>query len=140
MNPRRFARPRLQLWMLRLIIAILLTGLPGALLPGVAFEKLSWLMGYGQPPLVPLTIYLSGNAGFAYVALASVIWAVSRNVARHHQLVRLCGWIMVAACPAYLSIDLQCPLPWWWVASDSLGCLLIGITLLWACPPRADSF
>lgn len=116
------------------MIAILITGVPGALLPGIAFRKFSWLMGYGEPPLTPLTIYLSGNAGFAYVALAALIWVISRDLVRHQPLVRVCGWIMVAAFPAYLSIDLQCPLPLWWVMADSVGCLLIGIPLLWACP------
>lgn len=136
MNPLRPARPAVQLWMLRLIIAILLTGLPGVLLPAEAFEKFSWLMGYGQPPLKPMTIYLAGNAGYAYVALAAVVWAISRDLVRYRPLVRVCGWIMVIAGPAYFSIDLQCPLPWWWVLMDSVSCLLIGLTLLWACPPE----
>jgi hypothetical protein len=120
--------------MLRLMIAILLTGLPGALLPAIAFRKFSWLMGYGESPLVPLTIYLAGNAGFAYVALAALIWVILRDLGRYQSLVRVCGWTMVVAGPAYLSIDLQCPLPWWWTMMDSVGCLLIGVTLLWACP------
>ena len=42
MNP---SRPGLQLWMLRLMMLILITGLPGALLPGIAFRKFSWLIG-----------------------------------------------------------------------------------------------
>lgn len=134
MSLSRAPRPRVQLWMLRMIIVILLTGLPGALLPGEAFEKFSWLMGYGQPPLKPLTIYLAGNAGYAYVALAAVIWAISLDLRRYQPLVRVCGWIMVVAGPAYFSIDLQCHLPLWWVLMDSVSCLLIGITLLWSCP------
>ena len=139
MNPDRLPRPRVQLWMLRLMMLILITGLPGALLPGQAFEKFSWLMGYGQPPLVPLVVYLSGNAGFAYVVIAALIWVISRDMERHQPLVRMCGWIMVIAGLAYLSIDLQCPLPWWWTLMDSAGCFLIGLTLLWACPPISAS-
>lgn len=129
-------RPRVQLWILRLLMALMLTGLPGVLLPARAFEKFSWLMGYGQPPLTPLTIYLSGNAGYAYVSLAALFWAISRDLLRYQPLVRVCGWIMVVAGPAYLSMDLQCPLPLWWVLMDSLSCLLIGLLLLWACPPN----
>jgi hypothetical protein len=127
--------------MLRLMIAILLTGLPGALLPEIAFQKFAWLMGYGKQPITPLIVYLSGNAGFAYVTIAVLIWAISRDLTRYQPLVRLFGWTMAIAGPAYLSIDLQCPLPLWWTLMDSLSCLLIGITLLWACPPakRASS-
>jgi hypothetical protein len=134
MNPSRPSRPRVQLWMLRLMIALMLTGLPGALLPGIAFQKFCWLMGCTAPPLSPLVVYLSGNAGYAYVALAILFWTISRDLQRHQQLVRVSAWIMVIAGPAYLSIDLQCPLPFWWVIMDSLSCLLIGLTLLWACP------
>lgn len=135
MTTARPNRPRLQRWMLRLMIAILLTGLPGALLPEIAFQKFAWLMGYGKQPITPLVTYLSGNAGFAYVALAIVFWAISQDPTRYQPLVRVCGWIMVIAGPVYLSIDLQCPLPLWWTLMDSLSCLIIGLTLLWASPP-----
>lgn len=127
-------RPRVQLWMLRICIFILFTGLPGALLPEVAFQKFAWLMGYGKQPMTPLIIYLSGNAGFAYTALGLLAWVISRDLPRYQPLVRMLGWIMVIAGPAYLSIDLQCPLPLWWTLMDSVGCLLIGLTLLWASP------
>ena len=66
-----------------------------------------------------------------------MFWAISRDLLRYQPLVRVCGWIMVIAGPAYLSIDLQCPLPLWWVLMDSLSCLLIGLTLLWASPKAA---
>lgn len=125
--------------MLRLMIAILLTGLPGALLPEMAFQKFAWFMGYGKQPITPLVVYLSGNAGFAYVVIAALIWGISRDLERYQPLVRMCGWIMVIAGPAYLSIDLQCPLPLWWTLMDSVGCFLIGVTLLWACPRSAES-
>jgi hypothetical protein len=73
----RSSHPRLstQRWLLRIILAVLLTGLPGVIMPGEAFEKFFWLMGYGQPPLVPTIPYLAGNAGFAYMALAVMTWA-----------------------------------------------------------------
>jgi len=84
----------------------------------------------------PLVVYLSGNADFAYVVIAALIWVISRDLERHHPLVRMCGWVMVVAGPAYLSIDLQCPLPWWWTLVDSAGCFLVGLALLWACPSK----
>ena len=43
---------------------------------------------------------------------------------------RRAGWIYLIAAPAYLSIDLQCPLPWWWVAMDSASSLLLGEDVL----------
>ena len=72
-------RLRVQLWILRFMIALMLTGLPGVLRPEIAFQKFAWLMGYGKQPMTPLIIYLSGNAGYAYVALAALFWAISRD-------------------------------------------------------------
>jgi len=117
--------------LLRFTALVLFTGLPGALLPGVAAEKFSWLMGYGQPPLCPIMIYLSGNAGFVYMALGIVVWMISNDPHRYRPLVATLAWILVVGGPAYLSIDLQAALPAWWVALDSLACLLVGGGLLW---------
>ena len=134
MNASRPTRPRVQLWMLRIFIFVMLTGLPGALLPEVAFLKFSWLMCYGKQPMTPLTIYLSGNAGYAFTALAILVWVISLDLPSYQPLVRTIGWVLVIAGPAYFSIDLQCPLPLWWTLIDSLGCLLLGAGILWAAP------
>lgn len=133
---RAYGNLRIQRWLLRIAALVQFTGLPGALLPGEAIEKYSWLMGFGQPDLGPITIYLSGNAGYVFVAFGIVVWVISTDLVRYRPLVTLCGWIYLIAAPAYLSIDLQCPLPWWWVAMDSVSCLIIGAGILWACRPR----
>lgn len=127
-----------QLWLLRVFIFLMFTGLPGAILPEIAFQKFAWLMGYGKQPMTPLIIYLSGNAGFAYLALGILAWCISRDLPRFQPLVRTIGWVLVLAGPAYLSIDLQCPLPLWWTLMDSLSCLGMGLALLWASPVVRD--
>ena len=127
---------KIQRWLLRFVAIMLFTGLPGAVLPRMAIEKFSWLMGLGQPSLEPLIIYLSGNAWYVFVALGLVTWIISNDVVRYRPLVILSGWFYLIAGPAYLSIDLQCPLPWWWVALDSVSCLLVGAGILWSCRLR----
>lgn len=126
-------RERAQRWLLRSAAMILFTGLPGILLPRVAIEKYSWLMRLEQPNLQPLMVYLGGNAGYVFVVLGILVWLISNDVVRYRPLVIACGWMFLAGGPAYLSIDLQCPLPAWWVAMDSLSCILLGGGLLWAC-------
>ncbi len=129
----------LQRWLLRFAALVQFTGLPGAILPRAAVENLSWLMGFGRPALDPLTIYISGNAGYVFVAVGILVWAISNDVVRYRPLVILCGWLYLIGAPIYLSIDLQCPLPWWWIAADTVGCVLIGGGILWACRRRALS-
>ncbi len=129
----------LQRWLLRFAAIVQFTGLPGAILPRPAVEKLSWLMGLGQQALDPLMAYLAGNAGYVFVAFGILLWAISNDVVRYRPFVILCGWLYLIGAPAYLSIDLQCPLPWWWVAADTVSCFLIGAGILWACRPRVLS-
>lgn len=129
-------RPTLQRWLLRFVALVLFTGLPGVLHPRAAIEKFSWLMGLGQPNLQPLTVYLGGNAGYAFVALGVLTWVISNDVVRYRPLVILYGWILLIGAAAYLWIDLQSMLPWWWVAMDSVSSLLLGAGILWACRRR----
>jgi len=130
-SPR--SRPyTLQRWLIRFCAFVLSTGLPAVLLPGVALEKFSWLMGYGKPTLEPLTVYLSGNTGFIYVAMGVLFWMVSNDVARYQNFVKAIGWILLIGGPVYLSIDLQSGLPLWWVLLDTVSCLVIGAAILLA--------
>lgn len=133
----RWGNVGIQRWLLRVGALVLFTGLPGAILPGTAVKKFSWLMGLDQPSLGPVVIYLAGNAGYVFVSLGLVLWVISNDVIRYRTLVILSGWIFAVGSPAYLSIDLQCPLPWWWVAMDGASCLAIGGGILWACRPRS---
>jgi len=119
--------------LLRLAAIFQFIALPGIILPRVATEKLSWLMGQGQPSLTPLLIYLAGGCAFVYFVLGVLLWIFSNDVVRYRPLVIASAWICLLGAPAFLWIDTQSHLPAWWVAMDSVSCLLFGIVLLWAC-------
>ena len=120
----------LQRWVIRFCAFVLFTGLPAVILPGVALEKFAWMMKMPRPTLEPLTVYLSGNTGFIYVALGVVFWMVSNDVVRHQIFVKAFGWILLLGGPIYFSIDLQAQLPLWWVLLDAISCFVMGLTLL----------
>jgi hypothetical protein len=124
---------RLQQILLRFAALVQFTALPGVILPRVALGKLSWLMGLGEPPLVPLMIYMTGGCAYVFLAEGVLLWLLSYDVVRYRPLVIASGWIYLVGGPAFLWIDLHAGLPWWWVVMDSVSCLLIGIGLLWAC-------
>ncbi len=115
---------------LRSIALVLFTGIPGIILPGQALEKFSWLMGYGQPRLDPLSIFMTADAAAVSVALAVLLWAISNRVGSYQPLVRLTGWILLLSSLVLFSSGMQCPLPWWWIATMTAGCFAIGLTLL----------
>jgi hypothetical protein len=120
----------IQRWIIRFCALVLFTGLPAVILPGVALEKFAWMMKMPRPTLEPLTVYLSGNTGFIYVAFGVVFWMISNDVVRHQAFVKAIGWILLLGGPIYLSIDLQARLPLWWVLLDAVSCFVMGLTLL----------
>lgn len=126
---------RLQRLILRITALISLIALPAIILPRLAMEKLSWLTGFGQPPDVPLLVYVAAGGAAVFVGQAGFLWILSGDVVRYRPLVLYVGWVYTACGPAFLWIDRDAGMPHWWVAMDSLGSLIVGGTLLWACRP-----
>lgn len=112
------------------------TGLPAIVFPALAIEKLSWIIGFGQPPNAPMLFYVTGGGAYLYVAVGVLTVVIVRDVVRYRPLVLANGWIYLVGCPGFLWINLTAGLPWWWAALDSVSCLVIGVLLLWACRPR----
>lgn len=118
-----------QSFALRAAALVLFTGVPGILLPAQALEKFSWFMGYGQPRLDPLSVFMTADAACASVVLALVLWFLARDPVRYQPLVRLLSWTFLIAGLLWISLGLQCPLPWWWTSSAAGGCMLVGFLL-----------
>lgn len=114
---------------LRAAALVLFTGLPGILLPAQALEKFSWLMGYGQPRLDPLSVFMTADAACASVVLALVLWFLARDPVRYQPLVRLLSWTFLIIGLLWISLGMQCPLPWWWTISAAVGCMAVGLLL-----------
>ena len=132
-------RPSLQRLILRISALAALLAAPAVLLPRLAAEKVSWIMGFGQPPMTPLMLYMMAGGGAVYVGQAVLLWTMSGDVVRYQPLIRLVAKIYLACVPVFFWIDTQAGLPRWWMGIDCMGCLLAGGTLLWACQSRAES-
>ena len=83
--------------------------------------------------MVPLFVYIAGGCAYVYFALGMLLWILSNDVVRYRLLVIACAWICLIGGPAFLWIDAQSKLPVWWIAMDSVSCLIFGVALLWAC-------
>lgn len=125
--------PRLQRLVLRVIALSSLLALPGVVAPRLMAEKVSWIMGLGQPPMIPLMLYMMAGGAAVFVGQAVLLWALSTDVVRYQPLVRLMAWCYVAIGPLFLWIDSQAGLPSWWMLMDSVGSLVAGTVLVWAC-------
>lgn len=129
-------RPGLQRLILRISAIAALLAVPAVLMPRLAAEKVSWIMGFGQPPMTPLMLYMMAGGAAVYVGQAVLLWVMSGDIIRYQPLVRLVAKIYLVCAPAFFWIDTQAGLPRWWMVMDSAGCLLAGGFLLWACQPR----
>ena len=126
---------RLQRLILRVVAVLSCIVLPAVFLPGMAAEKLCWLLGSGRPPQAPLMIYLLGGGCCVYLAVASMLWIMSGDVVRYRPLVIFVGWVYLVCAPILLWIAVQAGMPRWWITMDLLSCLITGPALLWACHP-----
>lgn len=125
--------PRLQKLLLRFFALVQCIALPAVFVPRLALEKLSWLAGFGQPPMLPLTLYLLAGASCVYLGQAALLWMVSTDVVRYRPLVVFLGAAYTAFGPLFWWIDSEAGMPWWWQLMDSGGCLGAGLALLWSC-------
>lgn len=110
-----------------------LLALPAVCTPRLAIEKLSWLLGFGEPPDVPLLRYMMAGGAFVYLAQSALFWMISCDVTRYRPLVIFTGVVCLIGGPAFWWIDTQAGMPHWWMLMDSLGCFAGGLALLLAC-------
>ncbi|MBE2282186.1 MAG: hypothetical protein IAE77_01845 [Prosthecobacter sp.] len=133
-------RPSLQRALLRAFALVALIAAPAVLLPRVALEKVSWVMGFGQPPMTPVALYMMAGGAAVYLGQAVLMWVISCDVVRYQPLVRLIAWMLLICGPLFLWIDSQVGLPGWWRLMDGAGSLAGGSALIWACyfPPPSS--
>lgn len=132
-------RPSLQRLLLRLYAVLAMIALPAVVWPRLALEKVSWIMGFGQPPMTPVTLYMMAGGAAVFVGQALLMWVISGDVVRYQPIVRLIAWIFVGCGPAFYWIDSQARLPWWWLTMDTAGCLAGGLALVWSCYTSSSS-
>lgn len=126
-------RSRVQKIVLRMASLAALLALPAVILPRLAAEKVSWIMGFGQPSMTPLMLYMMAGGAAVYLGQGVLLWTISHDVARYQPLVRLVGWIYLVCVPVFWWIGTQAGLPKWWTGMDCLGSLAAGGVLTWAC-------
>lgn len=126
--------PRIQKIVLRILSIVALPVLPAIFSPHFGVEKFSWLVGFRQPPNVPLLYYFGAAGSFLYLALSAIMWMISCDVARYRPLGRFMGCICLIASVAYWWITSRTGMPTWLLAADTLSCLIGGAALLWAFP------
>lgn len=131
--------PRTQVWIIRVVAAVSLVTLPAVFAPRLAVEKLSWFLGFGEPPDAPLLFYLAGGGSFVYIALSALLWRLSYDVPRYRPAIVLIAVACLIGVPIFGWMNIHAGMPWWWAAMDMSGCLVGGYALLRAAGPAEEA-
>jgi hypothetical protein len=124
-------RERWQAWLLRLTGAFEMLAFFAVVMPRSWMEASHAWLGMGEMLVSPLLMFLIRQSSFTYGMHGLSLWVVASDVRRFRPLVILNGVAYLLAAPVFYLIDVSAGMPWWWTASDTLGCGLLGAALLW---------
>lgn len=124
-------RLRLQSWLLRLVGSVEILAFAAVLMPRSWMEVSHAWLGMGEMPAGPLVMFMIRQASYVYGMHGVTLWVLASNVERFRPLVILNGVSFLLAGPVFFLVDYTSRMPWFWTASDTLGCAFIGAALLW---------
>lgn len=130
-----------KLWTGRLLVVsggfLLLATIP-IFFPVSWMEHLHGLLGLGEMPVTPITIYLARSTSLMYAVHGAVTVFVGLKVERLWPMVWLLGFLHLLIGITMIGVDFSAEMPWYWTAGEGgpvagLGGLLL---FLWY---RAES-
>ena len=124
-------RRRLQSWLLRAVGSIELLAFVAVVMPRSWMEAGHAWLGMGEMPGGPLLMFMIRQASYVYGMHGVGLWVLASDVERFRPLVTLNGVSFLLAAPIFLLIDLTAGMPWFWTASDAVGCAFFGAATLW---------
>ena len=123
-------RRRIQSWLLRLAGTLEILAFVAVVMPRSWMEFAHAWLGLGAMPTGSITMFMIRQASYCYGMHGISLWVLASDVDRFRKLVILNGIAYLLAGPVFFLIDYTSGLPWWWTLEDSLGCGLLGATLL----------
>ena len=119
---------------LRLLLAIIGCGLMVATIPvffPVTFiEHVHGLLGLGDFPAGPISIYLARSTSMLYAVHGFLMLFVSFDIKRYWPLVQVFGWLHVVMGLTMFGIDLNTPMPLYWIVGEGIQIAMAGLLIL----------
>ena len=100
-------------------------------LPEATMASVHERLGLGAFPASPLTNYLTHSLSAMYAFHGGLLFVLSTNVRRFKPVVLFVGWATAVLGVALLAIDLQAPMPLWWVFAEGPWVIAIGLVIAW---------
>src|SRR5437588_1996457 len=102
-----------------------------AIMPRAWMELGHEWLSMGTMPRGAVVDFMIRQASFCYGLHGLVAWLMASDTNRYHPLIRFTGWSYLIAAPAFVAIELNAGMPWFWMLGDGLGCGSFGIAVLW---------
>lgn len=115
-------------WLLRLDGLIMMTAALAVGIPDNWMGLIHSSLGLGDWPAAPITGYLARSCSLLYAIHGCIVFALSLDVVKYQQLVRLVLWLHIVLGSTLLWIDLDSGMPVWWTAFEGPG--IIGFSVL----------
>ena len=121
---------RLLSWLLRLAGSVEILAFFAVVMPRSWMELSHAWLGLGEMPRGPIIMFMIRQASYTYGIHGVSLWVVASDVARFRTLVLLNGIAYLLAAPVFFLIDFTSAMPWFWTLADTLGCGVLGISVL----------
>lgn len=97
------------------------------------------LLGMGEFPNAPVTIYLARSASCLYAIHGFIYLTLARDVPRYLPIIHLLGWLDVLFGFAVVAIGISAQLPAYWVAGEGPPVIVFGLVLVGLCRKQGRS-
>ena len=114
-------------WILRLHALVLLMAAVPVLLPFSIMDSIHQMLGLGELPPAPLTGYLTRSLSTVYAMHGAVCLALTFDLRRYGDLVRLLALFHVVLGGVLLGIDLAEGMPWFWTLCEGPPIVLFAL-------------
>lgn len=113
--------------LLRVVGLLELSALAAVFFPTAWMEAIHAAAGLGSFPQAVLTQYLARSLSLMYAFHGAIVLYLSFHVRRHLAVVRLLGWLTVAAGVVMLGLDSWAGMPWPWTLAEGPSIAAIGL-------------
>jgi hypothetical protein len=121
----------LQKWLLRVAGACEILAFIAVVMPRSWMDAGHTWLGLGVMPGGPLLMFMIRQASYTYGMHGVSLWVLATDLPRFRPLLILNGVSFTLAAVVFFCIDYSTGMPWYWTVSDTLGCGLFGVALLW---------
>jgi len=106
-----------------------LSALGAVFLPTAWMARIHAVAGLGAFPVAAITQYLARSLSLMYAFHGALVLYLSFHLRPHLEVVRVLGWLTVAAGAGMFALDRWAGMPWLWMLAEGPSIMAIGLAM-----------